>query len=545
MEGGRGRIIGLIPLFFLIFSLFYPISRILIDAFYKEDNVFTLGNFPRILFDPLIKKAITFTFLQASLSAFISSLIGYPLGFIISRYRFPGRNVLRSLLLLPFMMPSTTVVLGFILLYGPKGLFSSIIPQLRMLSEGFYAIIAAHVFYNVPLVAYYVSASLSRIGPEVEEASDVLGASSLLKFLKIFLPQTLPGVLSASLLVFLYCFSSFTIPLILGGVKFRTLEVEIYSSYKIFFDYNGAAVLSITQLTMLLLISILYIKYVILKTEKIEPGSGERTKELSIKEISPYTKLLILGYVIVLSIYLFSPTFSVIAYSLIDLYTGEISFSPFLNVVSPEYNPYLGTSPLSSIFNTLLFSGIASLLSVLISFLGVINEKATGVYSVLFNIPLMVSSITLALSLYRTYGLYEAMYSSSWVLIALSYTVMSLPLTYRIIRTSLSRIPKEILDAAETLGSDETDLIVRIKIPLAMEGVFSAFLLSLAIGMSEFAATLFLAKPEYTTMTVAMYRFMSSRRFQEASAMGSLLLIISSLIFYLSHKLKGMDVWSF
>lgn len=544
MERGCSRIINLIPLFFLIFFLFYPVSRVLIDAFF-EDNVFTLGNFPKVLFDPLTRKVIVFTLVQAFLSTFFSSLIGYPLGFIISRYNFPGKSALRSLLLLPFMMPSTTVVLGFMLLYGPKGLFSSIIPQLKVLGEGFYAIIAAHVFYNVPLVSYYVSTSLSRIDPEIEEASDVLGTSPLLKFLKIFLPQTLPGVLSASLLVFLYCFSSFTIPLILGGVKFRTLEVEIYSFYKIFLDHNSAATLSVIQLTILILISILYIKYVVLKTEEIEPGSGEKTRELNIKEVSLFVKLLILGYMMILSIYLFSPIFSVIMYSLVDLYTGKISLSPFLNVLSPKYNPYLGTSPLYSVINTLLFSGIASLLSVSISFLAVIDEKATGAYSVLFNIPLMVSSITLALSLHRTYGLHEALYSNSWVLITLSYAVMSLPLTYRIIRISLSRIPREIIEAAETLGSSEADLITRIKIPLAIEGVFSAFLLSLAVGMSEFATTLFLAKPEYTTMTVAMYRFISSRRFQEASAMGSLLLITSSFIFYLSHKLKGMNIWSF
>ena len=535
MERDSGWL-ALIPVFFLILVFFYPLFRISIDAFFV-DTLPTLATFPRILAELSIRRALTFTLTQAAISTVFSVTVGFPLGFILSRYLFPGKYLLKALLLLPFMTPPTIVVLGFILLYGPKGMFSSFIPQLKILSEGFYSIIAAHVFYNAPLAAYYVFSTLKRLGPEMEEASDSLGASPYMKFLKIFLPHSLPGLLSSSILIFLYCFTSFTIPLVLGGIRYRTLEVEIYSLYKVFFDHSGAAALSLIQFLVLGFISFTYLKFFILRAERIEPGYGEKLREIRVMDVPPVRRFLIIAYVFLMMFFFLSPLAAVILRSFLDVYTGRFTVKPFSAVFSSTYNPYLGTSPLNSICNTLIFSFIAALLTVFNALLASLQRSAF--YSTLVNTPLMVSSITLALGLYRAYGTNYLIYQHSWILIVLSYTVIALPLAHRIVSSGISRIPEEIFEAAKTLGSDDIDILLRIKLPLSWDGVFSAFLLSLALGMSEFAITLFLSRPEYSTMTVAMYRFMSSRRFQEASCMGSLLLVLSGAIFYLGYKVGG------
>lgn len=191
-------------------------------------------------------------------------MVGLPAAWLFARFDFPGRKALRAISLLPFILPTVVVAAAFNTLIGPQGwinqtlmaLFNLSAPPLRLLNS-LPAILLAHVFYNTSIIIRIVSSSWSRLNPRLEQASRMLGATSWQTFTRVTLPLLLPSLLSASLLVFLFDFTSFGVVLMLGGPQFSTIEVEIYNQAMNRFNLPVAGLLSVIQLGITLLVTLL------------------------------------------------------------------------------------------------------------------------------------------------------------------------------------------------------------------------------------------------------------------------------------------------
>ena len=140
-----------------------------------------------------------------------------------------------------FVLPSILVVLGFVIFYGNNGFLNRMLMSLLKSDEpvvkilySFRAIILAHAFLNFPVALSLLTGYWSSLSRTAENAAATLGAGKLRIFLTITLSRILPVLLSAALLIFLYCFTSFSIILVLGGgPEYTTLEVEIYRTNNI------------------------------------------------------------------------------------------------------------------------------------------------------------------------------------------------------------------------------------------------------------------------------------------------------------------------
>src|SRR5690625_1557539 len=106
-------LIGLPALFLLLF-FYYPLGRVFVDAFQSGGAGFQASPFWQTLTDEYFWRLLRFTAIQAGYSALASMAIGLPLAFVLTNYRFPLHGVVRSLTLVPFVLPSVTVALGFI-----------------------------------------------------------------------------------------------------------------------------------------------------------------------------------------------------------------------------------------------------------------------------------------------------------------------------------------------------------------------------------------------------------------------------------------------
>ena len=114
--------------------------------------------------------------------------------------------------------------------------------------RGIWAILAAHVFFNVAVVTRIVGSAWATIDPRIGEAAAVLGAGPLRRVREVTLPQLAPALSAAAALTFLFCFTSFGVILILGGPGHATVETEIYNQAARLFDLQAAAALSLLQL---------------------------------------------------------------------------------------------------------------------------------------------------------------------------------------------------------------------------------------------------------------------------------------------------------
>ncbi len=198
-------------------------------------------------FDPYILRVLSFTLLQAGLSALISIAIGLPLARALARRQaFPGRTLIVRMLNLPLALPAIVVIIGIIEVYGGQGWLGGVFDI-----YGLQGILLAHVFFNFPLAARLLLSELERVPAESWKLSAQLGLKPADIWRLVEWPQlkgSLPGV---SLLIFLLCASSFAIVLTLGGgPRATTLEVAIYQALRADFDPQRASVLAFVQLAL-------------------------------------------------------------------------------------------------------------------------------------------------------------------------------------------------------------------------------------------------------------------------------------------------------
>ena len=549
--------IVIIPLFFLICFFYYPLVTVLRDALISESNVITLSYLIAVLFRPLERRIIFFTFYQAILSSILTLLFGLPGAYIFAKFDFPGKALLKSLITIPFVLPSIVVAFGFLMMFGPYGYINQALMYLMksrtpvLIIDGLILILLAHVFYNVPIVIQMVSSSWERIDPSLDEAAESLGSRGLHKFFNVTLPQIYSSILSSALLTFIFCFLSFTIVITLGGVRYRTIEVHIYSLYKVFFEYHLAAALALVQILISLTFIAAYTKYSERVTKEVTIGRVERieTKPLltTASDLLTPSRMLIVLYFLGLFTLFGGPIFGVIYSSIYDPISKSISLDGYYIILNSAYNTNLGTSPFNALTNSLVYAVGTLFISVLFGIFSSytvyrIKIRGRSILTTLVLLPLGVSTITVSLGLVRAYFLIDVIYENLWFLILMAHVLVAYPFSMRAISNALARVDPDLLDAAKSLGASDLKTFLKVELPIIAPGIIVASIFSFAISIGEMAATLFLATPNYITIPVSIYLFIGVRKFTAAGAMGVFLLIICTVAFLLIQKIGKSEI---
>lgn len=296
-----------LPLSFIAIAFFYPLSRILALTFNFESLT------PENLH--ITYEALRFTFYQATLSTLLTLVLGLPSAVLFSRYNFHGRSILRALTAVPFMLPTVVVAASFNSLLGTRGLLSVILDSSFRIPPLVFILIA-HVFYNTTIIIRVVGGALSSLDPKLDAAARSLGADSFRVWWNVIMPIIRPSILSASLLVFLFDFTSFGVILLLGGSQFSTLEVEIYLRVLKLPDLSLAALLSVVQLICTILVSVLYTSIVTRTTTQSVPRSDVSNLR---KPKSIHEKIFVSVFCLLLSAFFLLPLASLPVRSLFRL----------------------------------------------------------------------------------------------------------------------------------------------------------------------------------------------------------------------------------
>ena len=526
------KILLILPVLAVLAFLFYiPFFTVLLDALKNVSEI--IG----ILLDPIEIKVFKFTFIQAGISTLLSIFLGVPCAYLLANYEFPGRSFLRAILTVPFILPPLSIAAGTLALFGKEGIINVCAEKVFGglwrsidLSFGLTGIVIAHSIYNAPLVMQVVYSVWRRINPEIEMAAETLGACSTYKFLRITFPLIFPAIVTSGLLTFLFCFTSFSIIMLLGGAQYRTVEVEIYSNYVLLRNYGKAASLAFIQAIIVMLAFIAYVKgFEAYKFSRGESMSIKRGK--SIRGLRGFFTLLIISLI---TIVLISPIVAIVVKSLVDPYSGEISIKGYEVLFSRAYNPYVGAPPLISIVNSLYFSVLVGLLSLVLSVptAYLLSRRETGrIIELLVILPMGVSTITIALGIARSLFKIDFLFYNRWLIIVFAHLVIALPIAIKTVKSGYSRFDWSLIEASESLGASKLHTLFRVEIPLLMPSIVSSFILSMSVSLGEFGATYFLYEPRYSTLTVTMYRLLSMRRFQSGYAACSLLVFLSTLLF--------------
>jgi len=530
----------LFPLTFLILFFFYPLSRIF--ALTLNTSALTSENL-RIAYSTL-----SFTFYQATLSTILTLVLGLPSAFLFARFEFRGKSLLRALTAVPFMLPTVVVAAGFNALLGPRGLIPFILPFFSFNFIGtLTAILIAHVFYNTTIIIRVVENTLSGLDPKLEQAARSLGADSRNVWWNITLPLLRPSLLAASLLVFLFDFTSFGVILLLGGPKFSTLEVEIYSRVLRLPDLSLAALLSMIQLICTLMFSILYSRILTRTTVQTAPRSAGSNlhKPKTLREkiiVTAFTFLLASFFLLPLSALPFRSFFRIEA----DRgQRGEIQYGFTTDYYTELFINRRGSAfyvpPIRAMLNSVGYAGATVLLSLLLGFPAALAlAKPTRVERILdplIMLPLGSSAVMLGLGFIISYG---AWLTSPW-LVPFAHTLVALPFVIRTLQPALASIPERLRQAAASLGASPFQVWKTIDWPILRRATLAAATFAFTISLGEFGATLLISRPDYPTIPVAIERFLSrpgGLNYGQAMAMATILMVLTTASILLIERLR-------
>lgn len=543
---GRGAsLAGLIgiPCVFLSALFYFPLFRLLSEVLQgaARGAAFTL------LFDPYFWRLLRFTAGQAAWSALASLAIGFPLAYVLANYDFPLRRAVRSLTMVPFVLPAIVVSLGFILFFGHHGalnralgLFGLDVPLLYSLP----AIILAHAFYNAPVVARSVHAAWERLDPAYEESARSLGAGRWAVFRDVTLPMILPGLVTGSLLSFLFSFMSFPIVLSLGGARFSTLEVEIYTQVRVLLDYSTGAAFAFWETLFALSFSFLYLR--------IERRWAYEARLRGVRPLRPlrlaWRSVWLIPYAAFVLLLYLGPVLSVVA----DSFTAEttrgarFSLGAYRQILQPGHSALLGDSPLAAVRNSLLFGlGTAAVtlpLGILFS-LGLARRRFAGgqVLEILALAPLAVSSVAFGFAMLRAARLGPLRFLAPEATIILAHAVLAFPFVVRSLRPLLTRFDRSLREAARSLGASPWRAFRDVELPLIAAGFLVSAVFAFAMSLSEMSATIMLARPGLSTMPLAVYQLLASRQFGTASAMAVILIVMTGAAFVVVERVA--ETW--
>lgn len=499
-------LLALIPLGFLGFFLIYPFARALMAG---AEGGFLL-QLQSVLSEKYYWERIGWSLQQAVYSSGLSVLLGVPAALTLARYDFPLKKSLLRVLMLPLVTPSIVAAMGILSLVGVRGITGI------HLQDTAFLVILGNVFYNQSLIVRFVYSGLMRIPEHTVQAARVLGANKWRVLWKITLPLVMPHLLSGFSLVFLYCFSSFSLALLLGGQKFSTLEVEVYSLTLYQLDLSRAGILVLIQFLITGLAALVYTSL-----QKRTSTTGEfKNRVLPAPQKMQWAEV---GFWVGLTALIaLAPLVSVFVKSLMGQEGFTLQF--YQGILSPE--------TLQALWNTLRFSGAATVLALLLGILQalVTHRRASPAMDLLTLLPFLVSMVSVSVGYLIAYPTLSA----SLTLLIGAYTLLAYPFVTRTMLAGLRTLSPAMLQSARVLGASPLRMWIRVILPLLRGSIRTGAAFALASAIGEFAATLILQRPEWTTLSTLIYQTLGKPgavNLGQAAALSSMLLGITYLAF--------------
>ena len=485
-----GHASGALALAFLAFALLVPLAAIVWRGV-APPGAQPLAGLVAALTDPYYLGRLWFTTWQASVSTVLTVLLGLPTALLLARYRFAGRRLLAAAFTVPFVMPTVVAGMGFLALAGPRGVLGVDLRGTLLI------VLAAHVFYNFAVVARLVSGFLEGVGPRLEQAAATLGAGAWRTLWRVTLPLALPATVAAATLVFIFCFTSFGVILILAPqARFATLEVELYRLTLRLLRGDAAAALALLQLAVVGALGWAYTRLQSRLAVPLAAGRAAARRPRGAGAALLGADLLVVAAVVL------APLLALTAQAL----TGpDGSFPSAYNLRAMAEAPRsIGFATLGlGLRNSLTFGALSSAVALVVgtAFAYAVARGGWRWLDGLSLLPLATSPVTLGLGYLIAYPWLVATF---WG-VPLAHALIAFPFVTRTLLPALRALPAGQVRAAATLGAGPWRTLWRVELPQLLPSLAVAAAFAFAVSLGEFGASLLLLRPELATLPVAIY----------------------------------------
>ncbi|MFI1934255.1 ABC transporter permease [Streptomyces sp. NPDC020330] len=538
-----------VPVAFFAVFFAYPVTAI-VGRGLKAGGDWQFGRLGEVLARPDILDVLWFTTWQALASTALTLLIALPGAYVFARFDFPGKQLLRAVVTVPFVLPTVVVGTAFLALLGRGGLLDEAWGV--RLDTTVWAILLAHVFFNYAVVVRTVGGLWSQLDPRQEEAARVLGAGRFAAFRRVTLPALAPAVAAAALMVFLFTFTSFGVVQILGGPAYATLEVEVYRQTAQLLDLPTAAVLTLVQFAAVGAILAVHAVTVRRRERALKLVDPARTSRRP-RGAGQWT---LLGGVLLTALLLILLPLGVLVERSFDGAdgadgadgTGGYGFGYYraLQSAGSGGSSTFLVPPLEAVGNSLRYALVATLIALVVGGLAAaaLTRRAGPLvrgFDALLMLPLGVSAVTVGFGFLITLDEPPLDLRTSWILVPLAQALVGVPFVVRTMLPVLRAVDDRLREAAAVLGASPLRAWREVDLPLVRRAVLVAAGFAFAVSLGEFGATVFIARPDNPTLPVAVARLLGRSgelNYGQAMALSTVLMLVCAASLLLLERIR-------
>ena len=531
----------------IAFLVIYPLSILMHESF-KIAGTDSLGisNYLEFFQDTYYLKTFGNTLVLSTLVLLTTTLFGIPLAYILARYRQRGKTVFTALILLPIVLPAYAGVFAFIIFFGRFGTLNLLLTESGLIETpinfiyGLHGLVFVQSLHMLPFIVLSLSAGFTTIDPCFEEAAEIEGASGFWRFFTVTLPLCTPTYLAGAVIVFLWPFTDWLTPMILGQINFLPTVAYINIAYH-FTDmhrkYMGivAVVVSSTVCIILFLLARWWVE-----KKKYTGLSKGTTAEGRVIEPGPLVKFSSYMYMIFISALVL----------LIPVVLGLAAFSrrwvlePFPTYWTLEnFRIILLETPLL-IKNSFVFSGLALILGIAFGLPAaylIVRTRVPGRNALDFVITMMLAFPGIAIGVSYLLGFWETIpLARHWIIMALALFARRLPYFMRMAHASYLQLDISLEEASEVSGAGKLRTFFYISLPLLVKGVLVGVVMFFIMAFQEISTAIFLYRGGWETLPIGVYlNWHRGMEFGIAAAMAFLMIVITFILLLIISRISG------
>lgn len=523
----------------------------------------TLANFWRIGENPAYFIVLRNTLQISAIVTAISLVLSYPIAYALTT----GGTALRTFLLVAVVLPYFTSVLArtfaWVVLLGRSGVINEILLQLGWASQPVamlynrFGVIVGMTHITMPLMILPMYTVMSSIDQKLLRAARANGASSLAAFVTIFLPLSLPGVIAATLLAFIYCLGFYVTPALLGGLSDVTLTMEISTQIVDQLNWNFGSALS-----MLLLVTVMMILAVGARFFPIEQLLGFSDAKAAVDSnarrpmgtrwlinvgaaanaLEPWLPSMrgrgVLIFATFLAVLLLLPVLIVayLSFSASSYFVFPVPGYSLRNYEAYISDPQWMRATFSSIRVALMAASVATVLGGMLAFgLSRGGIRRRGAIIALVLSPIIMPTIVVAVATYfllARVGLQGTEFG-----LALGHAVFAIPFVVVIVAANLRDLNPAYERAARSLGAGPLATFRSITAPLVMPALVVAAFFAFLTSFDDVVYVLFLGIGRIITLPMRMLEGIKQDINPTIAAVATLQMVFAAVVIVLGTLL--------
>ena len=526
--GGMSRsfsylVFGFTALFFAVFFV-QPIAIMVWGAFVDPAGQFTMDFVLSIFRDPVYLEGLVNSLKMGALSTAAAVALALPLALMANRYRFPGREFLGAMLLVPMILPPFVGAIGVRQILGQAGVLNVLLMKFGWMDPAhpvdwlgggqLSGVVLMNALHLYPIAYLNISAALANLDPAMEEAAENLGCHGFRRLRRITLPLIAPGLFAGCTIIFIWAFTELGVPLMFDYS--RVTSVQIFGLLK---DLSGNPLPYALVVVMLVASVLIYLTGKALFGRADFASSGRASTGRTLTEptrLVGWSCTAAFSGVIFLAIL---PHLGVVLTSVASDWYGTLLPGGY---TLDHFQEALG-HPLtvSSIGNSLRYASFSTLfdiaLGVAIAWV-VVRTRIPGrqILDAMSMLPLAVPGLVLAFGYFSMTREKQPFHflilgEDPVIILVIAYAVRRLPYVVRSAAAGYQQTSVSLEEAAQNLGCPPFKTLIKITLPLIAANLIAGSLLAFSFAMLEVSDSLILAEQgRHFPITKAIYSLVSA-----------------------------------